>query len=73
MACMASVTLLVASVVQLVVQASVVYETSTVDALGSPISSLLTETDWGRLWLWRTLLALLMTAVLGTAMAKNTD
>ena len=67
MACMASVTLLVASVVQLVVQASVVYETSTVDALGSPISSLLTETDWGRLWLWRTLLALLMTAVLGTA------
>ena len=67
MACMASVTLLVASVVQLVVQASVVYETSTVDALGSPISSLLTETDWGRLWLWRTLLALLMTASLGTA------
>ena len=67
MACVASVTLLVASVVQLVVQASVVYETSTVDALGRPIRSLLTETDWGRLWLWRTLLALLMTASLGTA------
>ena len=67
MACMASATLLVASAVQLLVQASVVYETSTVDALGSPISSLLTETDWGRLWLWRALLAVLMTAVLGTA------
>ena len=67
MACIASATLLVASAVQLLVQASVVYETSTVDALGSPIRSLLTETDWGRLWLWRTLLAVLMTAVLGTA------
>ena len=64
MACMASATLLVASVVQLVVQTSVVYETSIVDALGSPIRSLLTETDWGRIWIWRTLLAALMAAVL---------
>ena len=67
MACIASATLLVASAVQLLVQASVVYETSAVDALGSPIRSLLTETDWGRLWLWRALLAVLMTASLGTA------
>ena len=64
MACMASAALIVASVVQLVTQASVVYETSVVGALGSPIRSLLTETDWGRLWIWRALLALLLTAVL---------
>ena len=47
MACMASAALLVASVVQLVVQASVVYETSIVGALGDPLRSLLAETDWG--------------------------
>ena len=67
MACMASAALLVASVVQLLIQASVVYETSVVDALGNPLRSLLAETDWGRLWLWRALLSVLMTAVLGTA------
>ena len=64
MACMASAALIVASVVQLVIQASVVYETSVVGALGEPLISLLTETDWGRLWIWRALLAALMTAVL---------
>ena len=64
MACIASATLLVASAVQALVQASVVYETSIAGALGSPVRSLLTETDWGRLWLWRALLAVLMTAVL---------
>ena len=67
MACVASATLLVGSAVQLLVQASVVYETSIVGVLGSRILSLLTETDWGRLWLWRALLAVLMTASLVTA------
>ena len=64
MAWMASVSLIVASVLQLVSQASVVYETSVVGALGNPLRSLLAETDWGRLWIWRALLATLMTAVL---------
>ena len=64
MAWMASVSLIVASVLQLVSQASVVYETSVVGALGNPLRSLLAETDWGKLWMWRTLLAALMTAVL---------
>ena len=59
-----STTLLAASVVQLMVQASVVYETSVADALGEPLISLLTETDWGRLWIWRALLAAFMVAVL---------
>ena len=73
MACIASATLLVASAVQLLVQASVVYETSTVDALGSPISSLLTETDWGRLWLWRDVACRSHDRRTGDGMAKNTD
>ena len=64
MAWMASVSLIVASALQLVSQASVVYETSVVGALGDPLRSLLAETDWGRLWIWRALLAALMTAVL---------
>ena len=64
MAWMASVSLIVASALQLVSQASVVYETSVVGALGNPLRSLLAETDWGKLWMWRTLLAALMTAVL---------
>ena len=63
-ALIASTTLLAASTVQLIVQASVVYETSVADALGKPLISLLTETDWGRLWIWRALLAAFMVAVL---------
>ena len=47
MAWIASVSLIVASVLQLVSQASVVYETSVVGALGNPLRSLLAETDWG--------------------------
>ena len=48
--------LLAASVAQLVVQASVVFESSLVAALGGPVWELLIETDWGRLWLWRVVL-----------------
>ncbi|MCE2458687.1 MAG: copper resistance protein CopC [Dehalococcoidia bacterium] len=45
--------LLAASVVQLIVQASVVFESSLVGALGGPVWDLLMDTEWGRLWLWR--------------------
>ena len=46
----------VASVAQLVVQAAVVYESSVLGAVRGPVWSLLSETDWGRLWIWRFIL-----------------
>ena len=52
----ATAVLLVASVAQLVVQASVVFESSLVGALAGPVWDLLIDTDWGRLWLWRVVL-----------------
>ena len=64
MAFIASVSLIVASVAQLLIQASVVYETSAMGALGEPLRSLLAETDWGRLWIRRMLLVVPMTALL---------
>ena len=64
MAFIASVSLIVASVAQLLIQASVVYETSAMGALGEPLRSLLAETDWGPLWIRRMLLVVPMTALL---------
>ncbi len=46
-----------ASAAHLVIQASVVFDTSIVGAVGGPIWSILTETDWGRAWIWRVALA----------------
>lgn len=45
--------LLAASVAQLIVQASVVFESSLVGAFGGPVWELLIDTEWGRWWLWR--------------------
>ncbi len=45
--------LLAASVAQLVVQASVVFESSLVAVFGGPVWELLFDTEWGRWWLWR--------------------
>ena len=45
--------LLAASVAQLIVQASVVFEASLAGVFGGPVWELLFGTDWGRLWLWR--------------------
>ena len=53
--------LLAASVAQLIVQASVVFESSIPAVFGGPVWDLLFGTEWGRLWLWR--------VALGTASA----
>ena len=45
--------LLSASVAQLIVQASVVFESSIPAVFGGPVWDLLFGTEWGRLWLWR--------------------
>ena len=57
----ATAVLLAASVAQLIVQASVVFESSIPAVFGGPLWELLLDTEWGRLWLWR--------IVLGTAAA----
>ena len=44
---------LAGSLAQLVVQASVAFDTSALGAVGAPIWGVLTETNWGRLWIWR--------------------
>ena len=41
------------SALRLMIQASVVYDTSPLDALAGPVWSLVSETEWGRLWLMR--------------------
>ena len=49
----ATAVLLAASVAQLIVQASVVFESSIPAVFGGPVWELLFGTEWGRLWLWR--------------------
>ena len=52
------------SALRLVIQASVVYDTSPLDALAGPAWSLVFETDWGRLWILRMGFAVATGAVL---------
>ena len=47
---------LAGSLAQLVIQASVAFDTSTLGALGAPVWDVLAETNWGRLWIWRAVL-----------------
>ena len=47
---------LAGSLAQLVVQASVAFDTSALGAVGAPAWGVLTETNWGRLWVWRAIL-----------------
>ena len=49
----ATLFLLAASVAQLIVQASVVFESSIPAVFGGSVWELLFGTEWGRLWLWR--------------------
>ena len=53
----ATAVLLAASAAQLIVQASVVFESSLPAVFGGPLWELLLGTEWGRLWLWRVALA----------------
>ena len=43
----------VASVAQVLLQASLIYEVSVTRAIGPPAWATLSETGWGELWLWR--------------------
>ena len=52
------------SALRLVIQASVVYDTSPLDALAEPAWSLVFETDWGRLWALRMVFAVATVAIL---------
>ena len=56
--------LLAASVAQLIVQASVVFESSLPAVFGGPVWELLFDTEWGRLWLWRIALGTMSAAAL---------
>ena len=56
--------LALASAAQLLLQAGSTFETSWWGALGGPAWSIATETEWGRLWLWRVGLILASSAVL---------
>ena len=44
---------LVGSFGQLVIQTQAVHDISLAEALGGPMGATLSDTDWGRLWLWR--------------------
>ena len=56
--------LALASALQLVVQASAIYEQSMLSVVPGPVGTVLTETDWGRLWMWRMGLAVAIAAVM---------
>ncbi len=62
--------LAMASFAQLVLQAGSTFETSWWGAAGSPAWSIATETEWGRLWLWRAGLVLASAAVLAAVYAR---
>ena len=47
---------LAGSLAQLVIQASVAFDTSALGAVGAPVWDVLVETNWGRLWIWRAVL-----------------
>jgi putative copper export protein/mono/diheme cytochrome c family protein len=49
----ATVVLLLASLGQLIIQGSTVYDIPLYRVLGGPLVSILTDTQWGTLWLWR--------------------
>ncbi len=47
------IALLAASLVQLLMQAALLFEISIPQAAGAPAVEILQQTDWGRMWLWR--------------------
>ncbi|MBT98962.1 MAG: hypothetical protein CL902_10095, partial [Dehalococcoidia bacterium] len=70
---LAAVVAVLASLAQLIVQASVVHEISVADSFGDPVKTILTNTDWGRVWLWRmgALAAALVVVVLVAVLAHR--
>ena len=55
--------LALASIAQLAVQTSAIHELPLGGIIGHPVVSVLTETDWGHLWLWRAALVAAVAAV----------
>ena len=60
----ALVLLLLASAFQLAVQASAIYEESIISVVPARVVTVLAETDWGRLWIWRIGFAAAMAGVM---------
>jgi len=63
---LAALVAILASIAQLLVQAAVVHDVSVVDSFGDPVKTILSDTDWGRTWIWRIVLlgaAALVTAI----------
>ena len=60
---LALVVFLAASVAQLLIQTATLFETTLVEAAGERAMEVARETDWGRMWLYRTGLAVLVGAL----------
>ena len=56
---------LAGSVGQLIIQTQGVHDISLIEAIGGPVGATLSDTDWGRLWLWRVGLLAVVGVVLG--------
>ena len=56
--------LVLASVAQLIMQASAIYEQSMLSVVSGPVGTVLAETGWGRLWIWRMGLAAAIAGVM---------
>ena len=59
------------SIVQLVLNAAAAHEVSFLGTLGSPLWSILTDTEWGQLWVWRMGLSLAFLAALAVLMFES--
>ena len=66
---------LTASVAQLLLQTSIARDASILSVLGSPVWSMLTDTEWGRIWVWRVLTAagFALSVASLTVAARRTD
>ena len=62
---------LAASVAQLIVQASVAFESSLPGVFGGPVWDVLFDTEWGRMWLWRVALGAASAAVVITGWRRE--
>ena len=59
------------SAVQLIVNAAEAHEVSLLGTVGSPMWSILGDTEWGRLWLWRIGLSLAFLATLAVLLFES--
>ena len=62
---------LAASVAQLLLQTAISHDVPLPEAFGGPLWSMLWETEWGRVWRWRTGLALVFVPVLAAGLWRR--